>query len=73
MRGIAGDNGEPAGQARIDRLFFCHHAPSPGPRVHLPSIPLHIGQRGHKRKVCFFSENDFPCYQHWLGEALKLR
>jgi putative transposase len=41
------------------------------PRVHLPGLPLHIVQRGHNREACFFGEDDYHAYRHWLGEALK--
>ena len=41
------------------------------PRVHLDGIPLHIVQRGHNREPCFFGEEDYYTYLHWLGEALK--
>jgi REP-associated tyrosine transposase len=41
------------------------------PRVHLDGIPLHIVQRGHNRQPCFFAEEDYHIYLHWLGEALK--
>lgn len=41
------------------------------PRVHLDGMPLHIVQRGHNRQACFFSENDYLAYLHWLDEALK--
>ena len=41
------------------------------PRVHLPGFPLHLVQRGHNRDACFFSDEDFLAYRHWLGEALK--
>ena len=34
-------------------------------------MPLHIVQRGHNRDACFFGEDDFHAYRHWLGEALK--
>ncbi len=40
------------------------------PRVHLPGLPLHIVQRGHNREACFFAEDDYHAYRHWLGEAL---
>jgi putative transposase len=40
------------------------------PRVHLPDVPLHIVQRGHNREPCFFAENDYFSYLHWLGEAM---
>lgn len=41
------------------------------PRTHLDDVPLHIVQRGHNREPCFFAEEDFYTYLHWLGEALK--
>lgn len=41
------------------------------PRIHLSGLPLHIVQRGHNRDACFFSEEDFHAYRHWLAEALK--
>ena len=40
------------------------------PRVHLDGVPLHIVQRGHNREPCFFAEEDYASYLHWLGEAL---
>jgi len=40
------------------------------PRIHLDGIPLHIVQRGHNRESCFFGEEDYHAYLHWLGEAL---
>jgi putative transposase len=40
------------------------------PRIHLNDVPLHIVQRGHNRKPCFFAEEDYRAYLHWLGEAL---
>jgi putative transposase len=36
----------------------------------LNGVPLHIVQRGHNRAPCFFSEEDYRNYLHWLGEAL---
>ncbi|MCK7501788.1 MAG: transposase [Comamonadaceae bacterium] len=41
------------------------------PRVHLDGVPLHIVQRGHNREPCFFGEEDYLSYLHWLGEALE--
>ena len=41
------------------------------PRVYLHGVPLHIVQRGHNREPCFFGEEDYQAYLHWLGEALK--
>ena len=40
------------------------------PRIHVDGIPLHIVQRGHNREPCFFGEDDYRSYLHWLGEAL---
>jgi len=40
------------------------------PRIHLDGVPLHIVQRGHDREPCFFAEEDYHSYRHWLGEAL---
>ena len=40
------------------------------PRVHLDGQPLHIVQRGHNRQACFFAEEDYHTYLHWLREAL---
>lgn len=40
------------------------------PRVHLDGIPLHLVQRGHNREPCFFAEDDYLSYLHWLGEVL---
>lgn len=40
------------------------------PRVQLDGVPLHIAQRGDNRERCFFREEDYGSYLHWLGEAL---
>lgn len=40
------------------------------PRVHIDGVPLHIVQRGHNRQPCFFAEEDYYTYLHWLSEAL---
>ncbi len=40
------------------------------PRIRLDGMPLHIVQRGHNREACFFCEEDYQSYLHWLGEAL---
>ena len=39
-------------------------------RIHLDGIPLHIVQRGHNREPCFFAEDDYSTYMHWLNQAL---
>ncbi len=36
----------------------------------MDGIPLHIVQRGHNREPCFFHDDDYRSYLHWLGEAL---
>lgn len=41
------------------------------PRIHLDGVPLHMVQRGHNREPCFFAEEDYPAYLHWLGEVLQ--
>lgn len=41
------------------------------PRIHLDGVPLHIVQRGHNRAPCFFAEEDYFAYLHWLDEALR--
>jgi REP element-mobilizing transposase RayT len=40
------------------------------PRVHLDGVPLHLVQRGHNREPCFFAEENYFSYLHWLEEAL---
>ena len=41
------------------------------PRIHLDGQPLHIVQRGHNREACFFADEDYYSYLHWLADALK--
>jgi putative transposase len=41
------------------------------PRIHLPGLPLHVVQRGHNRDACFFAEDDYLAYLHWLAESLQ--
>lgn len=38
------------------------------PRLNLPGIPWHIIQRGNNRAVCFYSEDDYLFYLHYLEE-----
>jgi REP element-mobilizing transposase RayT len=40
------------------------------PRVHLDEVPMHLVQRGRNREPCFFAEEDYFSYLHWLEEAL---
>lgn len=39
------------------------------PRIQLAGIPQHLVQRGVNREPCFFAEEDYHCYLHWLEEA----
>ena len=39
------------------------------PRVLLADYPLHIVQRGINREPCFFTDEDYYCYLHWLEES----
>src|SRR5690606_33857147 len=41
------------------------------PRIHLPGLPIHLVQRGHNRRPCFFQEQDYQLYLRWLREALE--
>ena len=41
------------------------------PRLHLNAVSLHIVQRGHDRQPCFFAEEDYHAYLHWLGEVIE--
>lgn len=37
-------------------------------RLSIPGIPWHIIQRGNNRSVCFYAEEDFQFYLHYLEE-----
>ena len=39
-------------------------------RIQLDRVPLYIVQRGHNCEACFFGEDDYASYLHWLSEAL---
>src|SRR3990167_7309989 len=39
------------------------------PRIKLADIPQHLVQRGVNREPCFFAEEDYHCYIHWLQKA----
>lgn len=41
------------------------------PRLQLAEVPLHIVQRGVNREPCFFAEEAYHCYLHWLEEAAR--
>ena len=36
------------------------------PRVVLPSVPLHVIQRGNNRQACFYTDDDYRLYLEWL-------
>jgi hypothetical protein len=33
--------------------------------------PQHVVQRGHNREACFFAEEDYQFYLHWLREGAR--
>lgn len=39
------------------------------PRIKLAGIPQHVVQRGINREPCFFADEDYHCYLHWLEKA----
>ena len=39
------------------------------PRINLAGVPLHIVQRGINREPCFFTQEDYQCYLHWLWKS----
>jgi REP element-mobilizing transposase RayT len=39
------------------------------PRIKFAGIPQHIVQRGINREPCFFAEEDYHSYLHWLEKA----
>lgn len=41
------------------------------PRILLADHPLHIVQRGINREPCFFAEEDYLFYLHWLEETAR--
>jgi putative transposase len=41
------------------------------PRVNLVGYPQHVVQRGHNREACFFADEDYLFYLHWLREGAK--
>ena len=40
-------------------------------RTWLNDVPLHVIQRGNNRAPCFFAEEDYHCYLHWLRVYLE--
>ena len=41
-------------------------------RLILPSVPLHVIQRGHDRQLCFLCDDDFQRYRELLHEWVAL-
>ncbi len=39
------------------------------PRLDQPGLPQHVIQRGNNRSACFFADDDYYCYLHWLRKA----
>lgn len=39
------------------------------PRIKLAGMPQHIVQRGINREPCFFADEDYFSYLHWLQKA----
>lgn len=42
------------------------------PRIKLAGILQHVLQRGINREPCFFVEEDYPSYLHWLEKRLPI-
>lgn len=41
------------------------------PRINLAGHPQHVVQRGHNREACFYADEDYLFYLHWLREGAK--
>lgn len=39
------------------------------PRIKLAEVPQHVVQRGINREPCFFAEEDYHFYLHWLQKS----
>jgi putative transposase len=39
------------------------------PRIKLAEVPQHVVQRGINREPCFYAEEDYHCYLHWLQKS----
>ena len=39
------------------------------PRLDQPGLPQHVIQRGNNRAACFFADEDYYSYLHWLKQA----
>lgn len=40
-------------------------------RIILPSVPLHLIERGNNRSACFFDDQDYQFYLEWLAEYAR--
>jgi len=40
-------------------------------RLNLTGVPLHVIQRGNNRQACFFAEDDYRFYLHWLQHGAQ--
>ena len=38
-------------------------------RLDQPGLPQHVIQRGNNRAACFFADEDYYSYLHWLKQA----
>jgi putative transposase len=41
------------------------------PRLNLANVPLHVIQRGNNRQACFFADEDYRFYLHWLRKGAE--
>jgi len=39
------------------------------PRIQMVGMPMHLVQRGINREACFFADEDYHCYLHWLQKS----
>jgi putative transposase len=40
-------------------------------RIALPGVPHHVTQRGNRRELIFFSDDDYALYRNWLAESCR--
>ena len=48
-------------------IYFCYTLGYATPPPH------HIVQRGHNCAACFFADEDYQTYHHWLGSGVVSR
>jgi putative transposase len=41
------------------------------PRFFLPSVPVHVVQRGNNRQAVFYDDSDYRVYLNWLREGAE--